>query len=48
MKLQKMNDKQYFITLPNKLLKGFGWGKGDIIEYDIIGQGELKLYKKKG
>ena len=48
MKLQQQKNKQYTITLPQELVKGFGWSKGTELEFRIIGEQELKLSKKKG
>lgn len=45
MKLQLMNDKQYFLTLPNQIIRAKGWQKGDIIRAVIDGKGEIVLKK---
>lgn len=47
MKLQKMNDKQFFITLPNSIIRAKGWKKGDIIEAKIDGRGNIYLIKRE-
>jgi len=45
MKLQKMNDKQFFITLPNAIIRAKGWQKGDSIKAVIDGKGDIVLKK---
>lgn len=45
MKLQQMNEKQYFITLPNQIVRAKGWKKGDEISLKINQKGELILNK---
>ena len=45
MKLQQQKNKQYTITIPQDLVKAFGWEKGTLLEFKIIGQQELKLKK---
>lgn len=47
LKLQKMNGKQYFITLPNQIIRAKGWKKGDRIKVVIDSKGEI-LLKKSG
>lgn len=47
MKLQLMNSKQFFITLPNTLLRAMGWQKGDNIKITIDKKGNLILNKAK-
>lgn len=47
MKLQQQKQGQFMITVPTNIIKGFGWKKGDILEFKIIGNGEIKLFKKK-
>ena len=46
MKLQKQKN-QFTITMPRDLVKAFGWDKGTELEFRIIGQQELKVFKKK-
>ena len=46
MKLQQMNNKQYFITLPNMIVRAKGWVKGDEIKVEINKEGNLLLKKK--
>ncbi len=41
MKLQQMNGKQYFITLPCQIVRAKGWVKGDTIKVLIDAKGEL-------
>ncbi len=43
MKLQKMNDKQFFVTLPNSIVRAKGWSKGDNIIVEIDSRGNLVL-----
>jgi len=45
MKLQKMNDKQFFITLPNQIIRAKDWKKGDNIKVVIDGKGDIVLKK---
>ena len=35
MKLQKMGDKQYFVTIPKAIIKALKWKKGDIVDWNI-------------
>jgi hypothetical protein len=46
MKLQQMNKKQYFVTLPNQIVRAKGWQKGDFIKLEINKNGDLILIKK--
>ena len=46
MKLQLMNKKQYFITLPNKIIRAKGWSKGDNIKIVIDQKGDIVLKKE--
>lgn len=46
MKLQKMNDKQYFLTLPNQIVRAKGWKKGDHIKAVIDSKGDIVLKKE--
>ena len=46
MKLQKMNGKQFFITLPNAIIRAKGWNKGDNIKAVIDGKGDIILRKE--
>jgi len=45
MKLQQMNDKQYFVTLPNKIIRAKQWIKGDLIKIEINKEGDIVLKK---
>jgi len=45
MKLQQMNGKQYFITLPNQIVRAKQWAKGDIIKATIDNKGDIVLRK---
>ncbi len=47
MKLQQQKNGQYSLTISQDIIRGFGWQKGDPIDFKIIGAGELKLFKKK-
>jgi bifunctional DNA-binding transcriptional regulator/antitoxin component of YhaV-PrlF toxin-antitoxin module len=47
MKLQQMNNRQFFITLPNQIIRAKGWGKGDVIEAKIDPKGNLLLVKRE-
>lgn len=44
MKLQKMNNKQFFVCIPNSVIRLKGWEKGDVLEWKEI-KGELVLKK---
>jgi len=46
MKLQLMNEKQFFITLPNQIVRAKGWTKGDSIKAVIDGKGDIVLKKE--
>ena len=46
MKLQQMNNKQYFITLPNQIVRAKGWEKGDQIKAIIDSKGNIVLKKE--
>jgi len=46
MKLQLMNDKQFFITLPNQIVRAKQWKKGDHIKVEINDKGKIVLDKK--
>jgi hypothetical protein len=46
MKLQQMNKKQYFVSLPNQIVRAKGWQKGDEIKVEIDHKGDLILIKK--
>lgn len=45
MKLQLMNGKQFFITLPNQIIRAKNWKKGDEIKVEIDGKGNIVLRK---
>lgn len=49
MKLQQMSRKgkpsQFFICLPNQLVRAKGWQKGDLIRATIDKQGDIILKK---
>ena len=47
MKLQQMKKGQYFITLPNQIVKAKGWNKGDYIVVEIDSRGNIILKKKE-
>lgn len=46
MKLQQMNGKQFFITLPNAIIRAKGWKKGDSIKVIIDSKGDIILKKE--
>lgn len=46
MKLQQMNNRQYFLCLPNKIVRLKGWNKGDNIVLRES-KGEIYLIKKE-
>lgn len=46
MKLQKVKN-QFSITLPRDLVLAFGWEKGTELEFRVLGEQELKVFKKK-
>jgi len=48
MKLQKMNGRQFFITLPNAIVRAKGWNKGDDIGFSIDSKGDLVLKRASG
>ena len=41
-----MNGKQYFITLPNQIVRAKGWQKGDNVKLEINQKGDLVLRKQ--
>lgn len=43
MKLQSMNEKQFFVTLPNKIVRAKGWKKGDNLKVEINKDGDIVL-----
>jgi hypothetical protein len=45
MKLQKMNNRQYFVTLPNQIVRAKGWEKRDLIKVEINDRGKIVLKK---
>ena len=45
MKLQQMKNRQYFITLPNQIIRAKEWKKGDDIKIEIDQKGNLVLKK---
>lgn len=45
MKLQKMSGRQFFITLPNAIVRAKGWEKGDVIKAEIDQRGNIVLKK---
>lgn len=46
MKLQQMNGKQFFITLPNAIIRAKGWSKGDSVKATIDSKGDIVLKKE--
>jgi len=47
MKLQKMNNRQFFVTLPNQIVRAKNWKKGDDISFEIDHKGNLVLRRKE-
>lgn len=45
MKLQLMNGQQYFLTLPNAIIRAKRWIKGDNIKVLIDSRGDIVLRK---
>ena len=45
MKLQLMNGKQYFLCLPNQIVRAKGWVKGNNIDVVIDPKGQIVLRK---
>jgi|TARA_Y100000310_G_scaffold85507_1_gene82346 hypothetical protein len=45
MKLQQMNGKQFFLTLPNQIVRAKSWVKGDEIKAIINNEGDIVLKK---
>ena len=40
-----MNQKQYFVTLPNAIVRAKNWEKGDQIKAEIHKEGNIVLKK---
>ena len=47
MKLQQQPNGQYTVTVPKDIVIGFAWQKHDVLEFRIIGEGQLKISRKK-
>lgn len=45
MKLQQMNNRQFFITLPNQIVRAKGWEKGENLKVMIDKNGDLVIRK---
>lgn len=45
MKLQQMNQRQFFLCLPNQIIRAKQWKKGDTIKVSIDGKGDIVLRK---
>ncbi|MBI4159262.1 hypothetical protein HY500_03310 [Candidatus Woesearchaeota archaeon] len=45
MKLQQMKNRQFFVTLPNQIVRAKEWKKGDDIKIEIDQKGNLVLKK---
>ncbi len=41
-----MNGKQFFITLPNQIIRAKEWKKGDRVKVVIDGKGDIVLKKE--
>jgi bifunctional DNA-binding transcriptional regulator/antitoxin component of YhaV-PrlF toxin-antitoxin module len=46
MKLQQMNGRQFFVTLPNQIVRAKGWSKGDNINIEIDKKGDIVLKRE--
>jgi len=42
-----MNNKQFFVTLPNAIVRAKGWNKGDNIIPEIDQRGNVILKRKE-
>ncbi len=47
-KLQKDGNGRYHITLPKNFIDGFGWDKGDEIDFEILDRDVLKIERCDG
>lgn len=47
MKLQQMNGRQFFVTLPNQIVRAKGWVKGIDLKVEIDKAGNIVLKKKE-
>ena len=47
MKLQLMNGKQYFVCLPNQIVRAKGWKKGENIEFEIDHRGRIIIKREE-
>lgn len=45
MKLQQMNGKQFFVTLPNAIVRAKQWQKGESLKVEINKEGNLVIRK---
>ena len=45
MKLQQLKTGQFFVCLPQQILRAKGWKKGDNIKVEIDSKGDLRLRK---
>jgi len=45
-KLQQQPNGQFIVTLPKDIVMGFGWKKHEVLDFKIIGAGELKVFKR--
>jgi hypothetical protein len=41
-----MNNKQFFITLPNQIIRAKCWKKGDVLKAVIDSKGDIVLKKE--
>ena len=46
MKLQTMNARQFFISLPNQIVRAKDWHKGDDLKVTINKDGDLVITKR--
>jgi len=47
MKLQLMNGRQFFITLPNQIVKAKGWKKSQKLKLELDGRGNIIIKEDK-
>lgn len=43
MKLQKMKNGSYFVTVPKPLVRAKGWNKGEKVSWEVNDEGRLGL-----
>ena len=45
MKLQMMNERSYFVSLPNAIVRAKGWKKGEVLKAEIDKNGDILIKK---